>query len=42
MQEMMGAETFLYLTVEGQKFAARVSPRTKAQSGDVIKMALDA
>ena len=40
--EMMGAETFLYITVEGQKFTARVSPRTKAQSGDIIKIALDA
>ncbi len=42
LTEMMGAETFLYITLEGQKFVARVSPRSKAQAGDKIKLAFDA
>jgi multiple sugar transport system ATP-binding protein len=39
--EMMGAETFLYMTVEGVNFTARVNPRTKAKAGDTVKIALD-
>ncbi len=39
--EMMGAETFLYLECEGIPITARVSPRSTAQAGDVIKIALD-
>jgi multiple sugar transport system ATP-binding protein len=39
--EMLGAETFLYMIVEGVNMTARVNPRTKAKAGDVIKVALD-
>ncbi|MBO5383333.1 MAG: sn-glycerol-3-phosphate ABC transporter ATP-binding protein UgpC [Ruminococcus sp.] len=39
--EMMGAETYLYLNCEGIPLTARVSPRTTAKSGDVIRVALD-
>jgi len=39
--EMLGAETYLYMKVNGQNFTARVNPRTTAKAGDVIKMALD-
>lgn len=39
--EMLGAEVFLYLTVDGQKITARVDPRTKAKVGDIIKVAID-
>ena len=39
--EMMGAETFLYLLMEGYNMNARVHPRTPAQPGDVIKIAID-
>ena len=39
--EMMGAETFLYLTVEGTPLTARVSPRSTAKTGDVIRVAID-
>ncbi len=40
--EMMGAETYLYLDIEGKQFVARVNTRTTAKSGDKIKLALDA
>jgi len=40
--EMMGAEVFLYLVVEGINVIARVNPRTTAKRGDVIKLAMDA
>ena len=39
--EMLGAETFLYLTCEGIPLTARVSPRCTARPQDVIKLALD-
>ena len=39
--EMMGAETYLYLMVEGKQFVARVNPRTTSSTGDDIKIAFD-
>ncbi|MFA7636661.1 MAG: sn-glycerol-3-phosphate ABC transporter ATP-binding protein UgpC [Monoglobales bacterium] len=39
--EAMGAETFLYLKIEGFEFTARVNPRTKAKHGDTIKVAFE-
>jgi len=39
--EMMGAETYLYLTCEGIPLTARVSPRSTARPQDDIKIALD-
>ena len=39
--EMMGAETYLYLDVDGKKMVARVNPRTQTKMGDKIKVALD-
>lgn len=39
--EMLGAETYLYMIIEGINSTARVNPRTKARPGDVIKVALD-
>ena len=39
--EMMGAETYLYMMVEGKQFVARVNPRTTSKMGDDIKVALD-
>jgi len=39
--EMMGAETYLYLTCEGIPLTARVSPRASARPQDVVKLALD-
>ena len=39
--EMMGAETYLYLTCEGEPITARVSARCTARPQDVIKLALD-
>lgn len=39
--EAMGAETYLYLTIEGNNFVARVNPRTNAQPKDNIKIAFD-
>lgn len=39
--EMMGAETFLYLTCENMSLTARVSPRSIARPQDVIKVAID-
>ncbi|MFT3951758.1 MAG: sn-glycerol-3-phosphate ABC transporter ATP-binding protein UgpC [Oscillospiraceae bacterium] len=39
--EMMGAETYLYLTCENIPLTARVSPRSTARPQDVIKVALD-
>ena len=39
--EMMGAETYLYLDVDGNKFTARVNPRTTSRTGDKIRIALD-
>ncbi|MBR4554632.1 MAG: sn-glycerol-3-phosphate ABC transporter ATP-binding protein UgpC [Ruminococcus sp.] len=39
--EMMGAETYLYLTCEGIPLTARVSPRSTARPQDDIKIAID-
>ena len=39
--ELMGAETYLYLDVQDNKFTARVSPYSTAKSGDVINIAID-
>ncbi|WP_070121205.1 ABC transporter ATP-binding protein [Bacillus marinisedimentorum] len=39
--ELMGAETFLYSTIEGQDFVARIDSRTDINSGDTIDLALD-
>ena len=39
--EMMGAETYLYLTCEGIPLTARVSPRSTAKPPDEIKVAID-
>ena len=39
--EMMGAETYLYLTCEGIPLTARVSPRSTARPQDEIQIALD-
>ncbi len=38
--ELMGAETYIYFSVEGINMTARVS-RTKARPGDKVKMAID-
>ncbi len=39
--ELMGAETYLYLTCEGSNLTARVEPTSTAKSNDTIKIALD-
>ncbi len=39
--EMMGAESYLYLTCEGIPLTARVSPRCTARPQDVVKLAFD-
>ena len=39
--EMMGAETYLYVTIEGSAFIARVNPRTTAKPGDQINLVFD-
>ena len=39
--EMLGAETFLYLTCEGIPLTSRVSPRCTARPQDTVKLALD-
>ncbi len=39
--ELMGAETYLYLDVNGNNLVARVKPTTAIKSGDVIKIAID-
>ncbi len=41
LTEMMGAETYLYFEIEGVNFTARVNPRTTAQIGQKITIALD-
>jgi len=40
--ELMGAEIYLYLVTEEQKLIARVSARSTARAGDVIKIAFEA
>ena len=39
--ELMGAETYLYLTCEGNEITARVDPTSTAKTGDHIKIAFD-
>jgi multiple sugar transport system ATP-binding protein len=39
--EMMGNEKFLHMVVDGQKFLARVDPRTRARSGQEIEVIFD-
>ncbi|MBE6592329.1 MAG: sn-glycerol-3-phosphate ABC transporter ATP-binding protein UgpC [Ruminococcaceae bacterium] len=39
--ELMGAEIYLYFVCDEQNFTARVSNRSKAKSGDCIKVAID-
>ena len=39
--EMLGAETFLYITCEGIPLTARVSPRCTARPGDTVRLAID-
>jgi len=39
--EMLGAEVFLYFTLEQFDVTVRVNPRTTARPGDTIKLALD-
>ncbi|GAF65737.1 ABC transporter ATP-binding protein [Alkalihalobacillus trypoxylicola] len=39
--ELLGAETILYSTVEGQDFVARVDSRTDIQNGQSIELAFD-
>ncbi len=39
--ELMGSETYLYLTVAGKNITARVDPRSTARTGDTIRIALD-
>ena len=39
--EMLGAEVFLFFTIEGFDITVRVNPRTTARPGDTIKIALD-
>lgn len=39
--ELLGAEVYLYLTVDQFEITARVNPRTTARPGDTIKVALD-
>ena len=39
--EMMGAEVFLYVNVEGFNFTARVEPTTTARPSDTIDMVLE-
>ncbi len=41
LTEMMGAETYLYLVVEGNNFTARVNPNSTSKIGDTIKLALN-
>ena len=39
--ELLGAEVYLYFTVNGSNMTARVNPRTQARTGDMVKFALD-
>lgn len=39
--ELLGAEVYLYMVINGQNMTARVDPRSKAKPGDTIKVALD-
>ncbi len=39
--EMLGAEVYLYFSIDQYEITARVNPRTTARPGDTIKVALD-
>lgn len=39
--EMMGAETYLYLQIEGVPFTARVNARSTTQAKDTVKLGFD-
>ena len=39
---MMGAETYLYLIIDGSSVIAKVNRRSTAAIGDDIKVAIDA
>ncbi len=39
--ELMGAEIYLYVNINGVPLTARVAPTSKAKPGDAIKVALD-
>ncbi len=39
--EMMGAETYLYLTINGASFTARVNPRSTTKASDSVKVGFD-
>ena len=39
--ELLGAEVYLYFTIDGSNMTARVNPRTTARTGDTVKFALD-
>ena len=39
--ELLGAEVFLYLDIDGTPITARVAPNTKARIGDQIKIGFD-
>lgn len=41
LTENLGSETLLYLLIDEVDFVAKVNPRTKARSGDVIRIAFD-
>ena len=39
--EMLGSETLLHMFIDDISCTARVNPRTKTRSGDVVKIAID-
>ena len=39
--ELMGAEVYLYLTIDGANFTARVNPRSTTKSAETIKVGCD-
>lgn len=41
LTELLGAEVYLYLIINDQQLVARVDPRSKAKTGDTIKVAFD-
>lgn len=41
LTELLGAEVYLYLLLNGNQITARVDPRSKAKVGDKIKIAMD-
>ena len=38
---MLGAEVFLYFSIDQFELTVRVNPRTNARPGDTIKLAFD-